>query len=158
MNKINNPFIGRDNYNCFGCAPTNDCGLQMEFFEQDEEVICQWNPKPHFAGYKNILHGGIQSTLMDEIASWYVFVKLKTAGVTSKLEIKYKKPVLTDKGKIILKAKLKKMIRNIAEIEVKLFDHEDKMCSTGNVFYFTFDSEKAKSKLSYPGINNFIEI
>jgi len=25
---------------------------------------------------------------MDEIASWYVFVKLQTAGVTSKMEVK----------------------------------------------------------------------
>ena len=39
-----------------------------------------------FAGFHDILHGGIQATMMDEIASWVVLVKLDTSGVTYPLE------------------------------------------------------------------------
>ena len=78
---INNPFTSIEQYNCFGCSPSNEFGLQMEFYDEGDETVCEWEPKPHFQGYGNILHGGIISTMMDEIASWYVFTKLKTAGV-----------------------------------------------------------------------------
>ncbi|MBI9072047.1 MAG: PaaI family thioesterase [Melioribacteraceae bacterium] len=155
MKKVNNPFVGRENYNCFGCSPENNGGLKMEFWEDGEEVVCEWTPKDHVHGFHNVLHGGIQSTMMDEIASWYVFVKLKTAGVTSKLEVKYKCPVLLNKGNITLRAKLNEMKRNIADIYVGLYDYKGKLCAEGNIFYFTFDKTKAKEKLNYPEYEEF---
>ena len=32
MVKINNPYAERKDYNCFGCSPNNEHGLQMEFY------------------------------------------------------------------------------------------------------------------------------
>ena len=95
MKKISNPFEKSENYNCFGCSQNNKFGLQMKFFEDEDEIVTFWQPQNRFQGYNFVLHGGIQATLMDEIASWVVFIKLKTAGVTSKMEIRYKKPVYT---------------------------------------------------------------
>jgi len=155
MKKIQNPYIQNKEYNCFGCSPYNECGLRMEFWEDGDDIVSNWEPKAHTKGFKNVLHGGIQSTLMDEIASWVVFVKLKTAGVTSRLEVKYKKPVLADKGTIVLRARLNKMLRNVAQIEVELFNSEGVLCSTGNVFYHTFDKEKAKKNFDYPEYSQF---
>ncbi len=83
MKKIPNPWLETDGYYCFGCAPTNAYGLQMEFFEEGEELVCYWEPKSHFQGWLNTLHGGIQSVLMDEIAAWVVVKKRNTCGVTS---------------------------------------------------------------------------
>ncbi len=157
MKKVENPYAGRKDHFCFGCAPDNDAGLQLEFYESENEVICKWLPKQQHQGFKNVLHGGIQSTLMDEIAAWYVFVKLKTAGVTSKLEVKYKRPVLMDRGEITLKARLNKMIRNVAEINVELYDAVDTLCAEGKVYYFTFDKEKARKKLDYPEHEEFFK-
>lgn len=157
MKKINNPYNEREGHFCFGCSEHNQNGLQMEFFEEEDEVTAYWEPKKHFEGYKNVLHGGIQATLMDEIASWYIFAKMDTSGVTSKMDVKYKRPVLMDLGPIKLKAKLKEMMKNIANISVKLYDANDKLCSEADVYYFTFSKEEAKKKFAYPGKENFIE-
>jgi len=80
MTELRNPFIGINGYECFGCAPDNHAGLRMSFFEDGDEIISSWDPQEYFQGYNHILHGGIQATLMDEPASWIVFVKLGTAG------------------------------------------------------------------------------
>lgn len=155
MKKIQNPYINNKEYNCFGCSPYNQSGLQMEFWEDGDDIVSNWEPKSFTTGFKNVLHGGIQSVLMDEIASWVVFIKLKTAGVTSRLEVKYKRPVLADKGEIVLRARLNKMLRNVAQIEVELFNADGVLCTTGNVFYHTFDKEKAKEKFDYPEYSEF---
>jgi acyl-coenzyme A thioesterase PaaI-like protein len=95
--------------------------------------------------------------MMDEIASWYIFTKLKTAGVTYKLEVKFKEPVYTNKGNIILRARLKEESKRIADIDVKLYDNEGKLCSEGVIGYFIFPEKWAKEKLYYPDFDSFFE-
>lgn len=155
MKKILNPFIGREGYNCFGCSPDNAFGLQLRFVDEGEYLTASWTPKAQFQGYRNMLHGGIQSTLIDEIASWYVYAKLNTAGVTSRLEVRYKKPVYTNKGDIKLSARLLGMKRNLADFEVELRDSEDQLCAIGQVQYFTFNEKVAREKFWYPGAGAF---
>lgn len=157
MKKILNPYDVMPGYNCFGCSQHNESGLRMEFWEDGDEIVCFWEADSKFQGYFNILHGGIQSTLMDEIASWVVFVKLKTAGVTSKMEVKYRKPVRIEKGKITLRAKLLEQKKRVSVIKVELYDANEKLCTEAEVTYFTFTAEKAISELKYPGFDNFFE-
>jgi len=157
MKKIRNPFVEKEGYNCFGCSPGNKLGLNLTFSEDGEFIVSKWLPKPHFQGWQNVLHGGIQATLLDEIASWLVFIKLNTSGVTSRMDVKLKKPVYTDKGELILKAKLKEMNRNIAVIETWLYNPEMELCTYAIMHYYTFKEEIAREKLWYPGSDAFYE-
>jgi uncharacterized protein (TIGR00369 family) len=150
MQKISNPYRKIKGYNCFGCSPDNPDGLRMEFYEKDDEIISEWEPSFKFHGYLNILHGGIQSTLIDEIACWVVLIKLKTGGVTARLDIRMKKPVPANKGKIILKAHLVKVNRRIAEVDVALYSPDGILCTTGTASYFIYPQEEAVRSLNYP--------
>lgn len=151
MRKIINPFVTIKDYCCFGCSPDNHSGLRMNFFEDGDEIISEWEPSKHLQGYTNVLHGGIQSALMDEIAYWVVLIKLKTAAVTSKIEVKLKKPVYMDKGNIFLRARLDEVIKGkIAHVSVRLFDSENNICATGKVYYFLFSLEESIKNYNYP--------
>ena len=46
MKKIINPWKGLEGYNCFGCAPNNEAGVKMEFYEDGDEVVSIWKPRP----------------------------------------------------------------------------------------------------------------
>lgn len=155
MRKLNNPYTKLEGYNCFGCSPGNENGLQMVFYEVDDCIICDWEPRGFLQGYFNVLHGGIQSTLMDEAAAWLVQVKLKTAGVTSAMKSRFLQSVPTDKGKIKIKAKLTGMRRNLADVDVELYCPDGKLGAKAEVTYFTFPEDVAKERLSYPGYQNF---
>lgn len=150
MRKISNPYRKIQGYNCFGCSPDNHNGLRMEFYEDGDEIVSEWEPSHKFHGYLNILHGGIQSTLIDEIACWVVLVKLKTGGVTARLDVHLKKPVIADKGKITLRAKLVEVKRKLAEVSVKLLGYDGDVCATATVWYFTYPIEEAVKSLNYP--------
>ena len=39
MKKIINPWKGMKGYNCFGCAPNNDAGVKMEFYEDGNQYL-----------------------------------------------------------------------------------------------------------------------
>lgn len=143
MRKIKNPWTSKDGYDCFGCCGGNPIGLHMEFYEDGDDIVCFWNPQGHFQGWVDTLHGGIQSTLIDEIASWVVFRKMQTTGVTSSLEVKFRKPVMTTESQITLRAHMAELRRNIAVIEVSLYNSEEELCTRGKAVYFTFAKDKA---------------
>lgn len=157
MKKINNPFINKDpnSYRCFGCSPFNKTGLHLEFYEEEEEMIAFWIPDKAFEGYANVLHGGIQATLLDEIASWVVYVKCKTSGVTADMNIRYKNPVIIDGGEVKLKARILKRERRLVTIKAELFSKDDMLCSEAEIRYFLFPQQVAKEKYYYPGVEAF---
>lgn len=127
----------------------------MTFFEDGDELVSTWSPGPQFQGFLDVLHGGIQSTVMDEIASWVVFVKLDTAGVTFRLNTRYRAPVRISKGAITLRARLVGQKRNIATIEVILLDGEGNKCSESTVDYFVLPRDKAEIEFHFPGKEAF---
>jgi len=69
MIKLKNPYAEFKEYNCFGCSPTNPSGLRMEFHEEGENIVSRWSPGHDHQGFHDLLHGGIQATMMDEIAT-----------------------------------------------------------------------------------------
>ena len=83
MKKIKNPWIGKEGYQCIGCCPTNEAGLKMEFYEDGEEIVSLWKPQARYQGWIDVLHGGIQALLLDEMSGWVVSRKLQTAAVTA---------------------------------------------------------------------------
>ena len=155
MRKIRNPFTGHDGYFCYACSPENQAGLKMTFEEEDDCIISRWNPAIHLQGYINVLHGGIQATLLDEIASWLVYVKLKTAGVTSSMNVKYRKPVYVNRGKILIRASLRSSSQRLAEIDAGIYSPEKQLCTEALVTYFLFSEKLAREKYWYPGSEAF---
>ncbi len=156
MRKIHNPFRAREGYQCFGCSPDHLSGLQLSFYEVGDELISTWEPKSQFEGYHGVLHGGIQATIMDEIASWVVYVKIKAAGVTSSMDVHYHKPVYMAGGAITIRSKVHRMRRNLADIQVGIYNKENELCAEAMITYFTFSEKKSKESFFYPGEAAFL--
>jgi len=155
MQKLKKPFEGHPDYKCFGCSPANPIGLNLDFYDDGDYVKIDWEPREEFQGFVNVLHGGIQATIMDEIAAWCVNVKAKTAGVTKSFSMQYHKPAFVNKGNLLFQAQLLRMEKNIAIIKTELFNKEGELCSEGEFNYFTYPEAIAKRKLMYPGIEAF---
>jgi acyl-coenzyme A thioesterase PaaI-like protein len=93
-------------YNCFACGTENPIGLNLNFYRSGDYVCSDITLEKNHEGWENMAHGGITSTLLDEIMSWTVLYFKKAFIVTRSMTIKYRKPVplyrpLTVKGKII---------------------------------------------------------
>ena len=160
MRKIINPFIklshGND-YNCFGCSPFNDIGLQLDFWEDGDELVAKWQPRKSLEGWTGVLHGGIQATLLDELGGWIVMIKMKTAGVTAEMNVKYLKPLTLAKGEITIKGKLISVEKRLAKIECSLSDSQGIEYAKAQINYFHFPERVARERYHYPGIEAFYE-
>ena len=143
MRKIKNPWVHKEGYKCFGCAPDNPIGLHMEFFEEGDQIICFWRPQENFEGWVGVLHGGIISTLVDETAGWVVTRKLQAAGMTSRLNMRFHKPVTSSEVQLTVKARLASLQRNIATIEATVENAHGEVCAEGQAVYYVLSDEKS---------------
>ena len=90
---------------CFVCGPKNPIGLKLTFHEENDTYITKFTPGREHQGYDGIMHGGLVSTLLDEIMARYIYAKGLNA-VTAKLEVRFRAPTpigqeLTVRGRIV---------------------------------------------------------
>jgi uncharacterized protein (TIGR00369 family) len=77
---------------CFACGKDNQDGLQLKFIRLDDgRIRTEFIPPKKFQGFKDILHGGIMATLLDETMIHLVFGRGEKV-VTARLEMKLRKP------------------------------------------------------------------
>jgi len=85
-------IISRDGH-CFGCSQQNPYGLKMRFYAGDS-VVCSWLSVPeHLCGWNGIVHGGVLSTILDEIMSWSAIHNLRHIVMTKTMTVDFLKPV-----------------------------------------------------------------
>ncbi len=77
---------------CFVCGQKNKIGLKARFFWDGEKAVCDVIADEIYAGYKNIFHGGIVATLLDEIMIKALLAE-DIFAVTAEITVRYKKPV-----------------------------------------------------------------
>lgn len=81
------------NHNCFACSPVNPSGLQMKFFTDGQTVYSRVRVPEHLCGWSNIVHGGVLSTILDEVMSWSAIHILKRIALTRSMRVEFIKPV-----------------------------------------------------------------
>lgn len=81
-------------HTCFACGTENPIGLNLRFYRLGEAVCTDITLGKNYEGWENMAHGGILSTLLDEVMSWTILYFKRIFFVTRKMEVKYIKPVL----------------------------------------------------------------
>jgi len=132
--KIYKKLPVRRNHMCFGCSPVNPSGLRMQFYGNKESVVSRVTVPEHLCGWTNLVHGGVITTILDEIMSWSALYLLKKIIVTKTITLDFIRPVyigeeLKAEGKVLeIKSK------NIASMQGLLYNQKGDICtrSTGN--------------------------
>lgn len=77
---------------CFVCGKRNGDGLQLDFELVGEGGIrTEFTPAKRYQGWKDIVHGGIIATILDEVMVNAAYLR-KIVAVSAKLEIKLRRP------------------------------------------------------------------
>ena len=120
-----------DNF-CFVCGTDNPHGLKLSFRydEKNDETISKAIFPRHFQGWKDVLHGGIISTVLDEI----LIKAARHKGldcVTVELNVKFKKPALIN-TEYMIKGKIKEIKRKIVFAEGLIMSIDNTVVAAAN--------------------------
>lgn len=130
------------NTKCFGCSQTNQIGLQMQFYTDDSAVYSWITVPDHFCGWDRVVHGGIQTTILDEIMSWSAIYLLHRFILTKSMNIELLRPVFTS-TLLVAQGQVKERIGEREVImEGCILDMDGNICtrSTGQFKLYTYDA------------------
>jgi uncharacterized protein (TIGR00369 family) len=83
-----------DDHYCFICGKNNPSGLHLKFSLLDGKVQAEFLSQKIHQGYKNIVHGGIISALLDE-AMVKASLLQGMPAVTAEITVRFKNPLMT---------------------------------------------------------------
>jgi uncharacterized protein (TIGR00369 family) len=80
-------------HSCFVCGESNPLGLRLRFETDGRIVQTRFTPRAEYVGFKGVVHGGIISTLLDEIMVWACAVQTKRFAYCAELTVRFVTPL-----------------------------------------------------------------
>jgi uncharacterized protein (TIGR00369 family) len=110
----------------------------MKFFANDQSVFTWVTIPPHLCGWNNLAHGGVISTILDEVMSWTAMYLLKCIAMTRSMTIEFLKPVyvgdrIKADGKVIAANR-----QHEASMEGSIYDAKGALCARSNGNFAVF--------------------
>jgi acyl-coenzyme A thioesterase PaaI-like protein len=133
---------------CFGCSPDHPFGFRLRFEREGDEIVTRFTPGDRYQGPPGIMHGGLVSTLADEVAAWAVIGLAGKFGFTASFDAKLHRPIkigvpLEGRSVVVKDA------RRIIDVGVRIVqDGQDAM--TGTFRFVVLDRGGAERMLGGP--------
>lgn len=130
--------------NCFGCGSENHHGLKMTFETNGQRLRSLVTVPDHLRGWSNIVHGGVLSTICDEVMAWAAIFLLKRFILTKTMTMSFLKPV-TIGSRLSNFGYVKERIdeRN-AIMTGEIYNEKGQLCATSTGEFVLFTPEAFK--------------
>ena len=116
----------------------------MNFYTNDSSVYSQVTVPEHLCGWNQLVHGGVLSTILDEVMSWSAIYLLKRITLTKSMAVDFIKPVyikssLKAEGKVLEIAG-----KHEAVMEGIIYNDEEMICARSTAKLAVFSPAVAK--------------
>ena len=77
---------------CFVCGLNNPLGLKLDFETDGRIVRARFTPRTEHVGFKETVHGGLISTVLDEAMVWVIGVQARRFAYCAELNVRFLQP------------------------------------------------------------------
>lgn len=80
-------------HSCFVCGESNPIGFNLRFETDGAIVTARFTPRREHAGFREVVHGGLIATLLDEVMVWACAVQTKRFAYCAQLNVRFLQPL-----------------------------------------------------------------
>lgn len=137
------PIPNLEDQACFGCGAANAHGLRMTFHSDAHHVYSFLSVPVSMAGWDWIVHGGVLSTILDEIMGWTVIYLLQKIGVNKTMTVDFLRPVSVGQPLKVVGSVLETSSDRNATISGIIYDDKDRECARATGTFSVMPSKVA---------------
>ena len=126
---------------CFACGQDNPIGLKLKPVYDGEKVRAEFTGGEFHQGWKNVIHGGILYTLLDEATAYAILCRGINFGVTAKSEVRFKQ-VAPINEPIQISAWVPKLTRRLVETKGVLTLKDNTVIAEGSSLFYIWRRSK----------------
>lgn len=130
----------RNSKMCVICGIDNKFGTNAEFYNmEDGSVMTPFQFREEHQSYPGRVHGGLIAAMLDELGLRAAWTKSEEIwGVTTSLEVKYRKPAPYNTD-LIGRGKLIKETSKFLKVETEILDKKGQVLANAEVKYIKLD-------------------
>lgn len=133
---------------CFVCGESNPIGLKLRFETDGRIVRARFVPRTEHIGFKQVIHGGLLATLLDEIMVWACAVQAKRFAFCAELNLRYLSPArpgepILATGELVVNRR-----DRLFEAKADLQDSSGRLLSTATGKYLPLKQEESAEMAS----------
>ncbi len=124
--------LERDHF-CFACGKENPRGLKLDIEVDTEGARCEYVVPADLQGWQGFTHGGIISTMLDEVMVWAAAGR-EIETVTAEMTVRFKNPLPTNHT-VKVEGKVTEERKRVVLAEARAFDSNKVYAeATGKLF------------------------
>ena len=145
-----------ENQTCFACGLNNPSGLKMKFSTDGKRLYSLIRAPSTMTGWDQTVHGGILTTMLDEVMGWVVICLLKRIGMTKSITVDFIKAVYAGELLTVVGGIQEQQSERDSLMQGAIYNEKDTLCveATGQ---FTTLRPKAALRLGLVG-SDYMEI
>ena len=129
---------------CFACGTSNPHGLHMKFYYDGcKYITSSLKLEERFKGWDQLIHGGIISTILDELMAWAMIYTTKNIMLTKSITTAYHNKLITN-TEIQAFAWIEEIKTKEVILKSELYDDKNKLCAQATGVYAIFPVKLAK--------------
>jgi uncharacterized protein (TIGR00369 family) len=141
------PWRDVDGYHCFGCAPDNPAGLALVAHEIADGLSCRFLLDRRHESYPGIVHGGIVTTILDELMGNVLALRERSLSFTVTLRVRFVAPLHTGR-RYHASARIVRRSGSLSRMEAKICDDADATLVLATGTYQALTAEQARRQLA----------
>jgi len=122
-------------HSCFVCGESNPIGLNLRFDTDGHVVRTRFTPRLEHIGFKQVVHGGIIATLLDEIMVWACMAQTKRFAYCAEFTVRFQNPLRPGEETIATAELVTNRRDRIFEAKADLKDSTGKILATATGKY-----------------------
>ncbi len=113
----------------------------MTFYAENETVNSDLIIPAHLCGWNNLAHGGIISTILDEIMSWSAIYLLQKIIMTKSMSVTFKRPIKVGEPLHASGHVIKRLNDREAEMAGSIYNEAGELCAQATGIFALFSVE-----------------
>ena len=124
----------------------HNIGLHLKLENDGGGAMCRWKPDARFQSWDGVLHGGITATILDETAGWAAMRRFRRAAMTTRLDVRYLKPVAISDDFIVARARYSDRVNEkIVRFRATLENSAGVVCAEADADYYIMDEARSRA-------------
>ncbi len=78
---------------CFVCGEANPRGLRARSFKVGQAVELPFTARREFAGWSEVIHGGLVATVLDEVMTWAALLASRRGCFAAEITVRLQRPL-----------------------------------------------------------------
>jgi acyl-coenzyme A thioesterase PaaI-like protein len=138
-------------HHCFACGTLNEHGLHLDLHLEPGRSWVELALDDRFQGWDEIAHGGIVTTILDEVMAW-ALVAEGHWGLTARLSVEFKAPVRIGQA-IRAEGWITRSRKRIVDTEARVVDATDgRLLATATGVYVAADAARKQELAARYGV------